>query len=124
MLADFFTKPLQGILFRRFRDVLLGYKHVNTLTTKTVLPSPVPVEDVVNVPTPSPVKERVGINRSDDGNVNEKYKEEIDDDGFTTTRTKKTKREMMKRSKTVTWKDIEKKKCKSVPRAILLKQSS
>ena len=31
MLADFFTKPLQGILFKRFRDVILGYKHVNSL---------------------------------------------------------------------------------------------
>jgi hypothetical protein len=31
MLADFFTKPLQGNLFRRFRDVILGYKHINSL---------------------------------------------------------------------------------------------
>jgi hypothetical protein len=30
-LADFFTKPLQGHLFRRFRDVILGHCHVNTL---------------------------------------------------------------------------------------------
>jgi hypothetical protein len=33
MLADFFTKPLQGALFRKFRDVLLGYSTVDTLTT-------------------------------------------------------------------------------------------
>jgi hypothetical protein len=32
MLADFFTKPLQGTLFRKFRDVILGYKHVSTLS--------------------------------------------------------------------------------------------
>ena len=32
MLADFFTKPLQGALFRKFRDVLLGYSPVDTLT--------------------------------------------------------------------------------------------
>ena len=31
MLADFFTKPLQGELFRRFRDVIMGHKHINTL---------------------------------------------------------------------------------------------
>ena len=31
MLGDFFTKPLQGNLFRTFRDVILGYKHVRTL---------------------------------------------------------------------------------------------
>ena len=31
MIADFFTKPLQGNLFRTFRDVILGYKHTSTL---------------------------------------------------------------------------------------------
>jgi hypothetical protein len=31
MLADFFTKPLQGALFRKFRSVLLGEAHTNTL---------------------------------------------------------------------------------------------
>ena len=31
MLADFFTKPLQGNLFRTFRDVVLGYKHISSL---------------------------------------------------------------------------------------------
>jgi Reverse transcriptase (RNA-dependent DNA polymerase) len=32
MLADFLTKPLLGALFRRFRDVLLGYKHTSSLS--------------------------------------------------------------------------------------------
>jgi hypothetical protein len=63
----------------------------------------------------------VGSDRSDDGNVTKTYEEEIDEEGFITVRTKKTKREM-KRSKTVTWNDIEIKKCKSVSRAFLLKQ--
>jgi len=31
MLADFFTKPTQGSLFKKFRDVVLGYAHINTL---------------------------------------------------------------------------------------------
>ena len=31
MIADFFTKPLQGSLFRKFRDVVLGYKHISSL---------------------------------------------------------------------------------------------
>ena len=30
MLADFFTKPLQGELLRRFRDVIMGHKHIST----------------------------------------------------------------------------------------------
>ena len=44
LLADFFTKPLQGQLFRTFRDVLLGHAHVDTLTK----------------PPMSPTEERVG----------------------------------------------------------------
>jgi hypothetical protein len=35
MLADFFTKPLQGSLFVKFRDVILGYKHVDSLYDDT-----------------------------------------------------------------------------------------
>ena len=31
MVADYFTKPLQGALFHKFRDVIMGFKHVNTL---------------------------------------------------------------------------------------------
>ena len=31
MLADFLTKPLQGSLFRKFRDVILGYKPLSSL---------------------------------------------------------------------------------------------
>ena len=36
MLADFFTKPLQGDRFQRFRDVVMGYKHINTLQESDV----------------------------------------------------------------------------------------
>ena len=34
MLVDFFTKPLQGALFRKFRDVILGYAHIDTLSPR------------------------------------------------------------------------------------------
>ena len=44
MLADFFTKPLQGSLFRKFREVILGHQHINTLKPSA----------------PSPSQERVG----------------------------------------------------------------
>ena len=43
MLADFFTKPLQGALFRKFRDVILGYNHIDSLTLD---PAPAPEERV------------------------------------------------------------------------------
>ena len=31
MFADFFTKSLQGALFAKFRDVIMGWKHVDNL---------------------------------------------------------------------------------------------
>ena len=31
MLADFFTKPLQGHLFQKFREVIMGYKPISSL---------------------------------------------------------------------------------------------
>jgi hypothetical protein len=39
MLADFFTKPLQGSLFRKFRDVIMGRKHIDSLKEPTTTPS-------------------------------------------------------------------------------------
>jgi hypothetical protein len=47
MLADFFTKPLQGQLFHRFKQVILGHQHVHSL------------QDTIAEP------ERVGDKRSD-----------------------------------------------------------
>ena len=38
MMADFFTKPLQGELFRRFRDVIMGHKHISELLNMKVPP--------------------------------------------------------------------------------------
>jgi hypothetical protein len=43
MLADFFTKPLQGKLFEKFRRVLMGYAHIDTL----ICPISFPVEERV-----------------------------------------------------------------------------
>jgi hypothetical protein len=39
MIADFFTKPLQGALFRKFRDIILGYKHIDEYNTIDEKPS-------------------------------------------------------------------------------------
>ncbi len=44
MLADFFTKPLQGNLFRKFREVILGHKHIDSLKTITTITSQERVE--------------------------------------------------------------------------------
>ena len=31
MIADYFTKPLQGKMFKHFRDFIMGYVHINDL---------------------------------------------------------------------------------------------
>ena len=35
MLADYFTKPLQGSLFKRFRDVIMGVQHPDSIVIPT-----------------------------------------------------------------------------------------
>jgi hypothetical protein len=71
MLADFFTKPLQGALFVKFRDVLLGYKNVESLSLD---------------PRPA-LEERVGNERASDRETSG-----TDDDGYILV-TGKSKRE-------------------------------
>ena len=39
MLADFFTKPLQGSLFTKFRDVVMEEKHIDSLKETKPTPS-------------------------------------------------------------------------------------
>jgi hypothetical protein len=58
MLADFFTKPLQGSLFRKFRDVVLGYKHIDTLLEEEE-------DTLVEDDEEDSTKERIG-SRTDD----------------------------------------------------------
>ena len=36
MLADFFTKPLQGNSFRFFRDILMGYIFIEEIITNDI----------------------------------------------------------------------------------------
>jgi hypothetical protein len=45
MIADFFTKPLQGNLFRLFRSVILGHEHTNSLLNIAIAPSEERVDD-------------------------------------------------------------------------------
>jgi hypothetical protein len=45
MIADFFTKPLQGALFVKFRDIIMGITHFSTLDA----PTPVEPRSVLNM---------------------------------------------------------------------------
>jgi hypothetical protein len=50
MIADFFTKPLQGSVFRTLRDVIMGQKHISVLDS---------IEDNSIMKSSSPNEERV-----------------------------------------------------------------
>ena len=52
MIADFFTKPLQGRMFHLFRNVIMGYAPLSTLTSLI------------------PIKERVGMNKMQEKHKN------------------------------------------------------
>ena len=45
MLADFFTKPLQGTLFHRLRAVVMGWEPIQTLQSFGILSTEERVED-------------------------------------------------------------------------------
>jgi len=87
MLADFFTKPLSGNLFRKFRDVILGYKPVSSL--RETMPHEVEerveiserLQDRHNVPQDvvSKIKFNVSMNVPI---VSEKYSTSSTTDGF------------------------------------------
>jgi len=44
MLANFFMKPLQGALFKRFKRVIMGLDHISALADKNLVPSEEHVE--------------------------------------------------------------------------------
>ena len=84
MIADFFTKPLQGNLFRFFRDIILGYKHISELDkVGEKLSSEERVEN--NIP-----KETVITENSSEGDSSPKST-------------------VTKKDKTVTWADVVRK---------------
>ena len=57
MIADFFTKPLQGALFHLFRKVIMGsWAHINTVYSAYVVP-----------------KERVGNNKNGTNGIKDKH---------------------------------------------------
>ena len=74
MLADFFTKPLQGSLFRKFRDMIMGEHPIDSLKEpKSDPPQATAIldTDLSTVTKPRPFQERVGVSEKSgkSGNV-------------------------------------------------------
>jgi hypothetical protein len=100
ILADFFTKPLQGTLFRIFRDIILGKNRVISLDS---------------IPTLL-VEERVakGLQGRRDTDVKNKNKGVIDADGFIFVKSKKKHTDGYVTSDVATAKDSNEKASKIV----------
>jgi len=96
MLADFFTKPLQGRLFRKLRAVVMGYEHIDTLYDTE--------ED-------APEQERVGKDvsgedlNSPEGITSGNGKEIMDDSNHDN----ETKEDTSVKSKDLSWADVVRK---------------
>jgi hypothetical protein len=114
MLGDFFTKPLQGALFRKFRDVILGYKHIDSMVFTDSEP---------------PVEERVG-----NDSTGKHESEDPENDGFITVKRKKSRKDRTARmvrfanvrgaNRAKCSKEESERKNNVVSRVILSKQSS
>ena len=61
MLADSLSKPLQGGLFRKFRDVLLGLAHFSTLRLPAGLPGEERVAGCADEPSTNTRESRSGV---------------------------------------------------------------
>ena len=97
MVAEHFTKPLQGALFVKFRDIILGYKHVDSI-----------------IPTiPASNEERVGSCRSEyrDNWEEEKEDKENNETKSSTSVSEANESEDSKESKSVTWTTVARKRC-------------
>ena len=66
MLADFLSKPLQGNLFRKFRDVLLGHAHLSSLRVPVGIPREERVVGHANAPVDTR-ESHPGLVREDTG---------------------------------------------------------
>ena len=51
MLADFFTKPLQGSLYRRLKAVVMGHKHIDSFQEGPPVAPQARLADSVNLET-------------------------------------------------------------------------
>ena len=58
MIADYFTKPLQGALFKKLRDVIMGHTHPSSLL-KASEPVPSPCKDRVEICMPTEASSRI-----------------------------------------------------------------
>ena len=70
MLADFYTKPLQGALFKKFRSVLMGYESIDILFKPDFLTFEERVgnsQKVTNIQKVSFEENECLENRADDG---------------------------------------------------------
>ena len=59
MVADYFSKPLQGALFHIFRNVIMGWAHI-----KTVFENYVPPEERVETKAPGPKTKLVQLKKT------------------------------------------------------------
>ena len=104
MLADFFTKPLQGALFRLFRDIILGKNRIISLDS---------IPDLL-------VEESVeeGLQDGPGTDVKNKNKSIIDADGFILVKGRKKHTEVYEQNVVAAERNSHDEKSKIVSRSL------
>ena len=89
MLADFFTKPLQGRMFQLFRNVIMGYLPVSSIVEQ------IPIKERVDIQNVRKKSDRViRISSEDKRNLMNGILQSIEN------------QELQKPLKKITWKDM------------------
>ena len=89
MLADFFTKPLQGRMFQLFRNVIMGYLPVSSIVEQ------IPIKERVDIQNVRKKSDRViRISSDDKRNLMNGILQSIEN------------QELQKPLKKITWKDM------------------
>jgi hypothetical protein len=65
MNADFFTKPLQGLLFEKFRDIIMGFTHCSSLVAPASIDARSVLDGDISEDSPRPIQARLAHDSKD-----------------------------------------------------------
>jgi hypothetical protein len=66
MIADFFTKPLQGLLFEKFRDIIMGITHCSSLVAPASIDARSVLDGDISEDSPRPIQARLAHDSKDE----------------------------------------------------------
>jgi hypothetical protein len=65
MIADHFAKPLQGLLFEKFRDIVMGITHCSSLVAPASINARSVLDGDISEDSPRPIQARLAHDSKD-----------------------------------------------------------